>query len=408
MTALRLHRAAAILVVAAVCLLLFPPPVLAGVMTQLEIALAAFGASAALVLTSPRPVRTFVVPLPLAALLLFMAATVLWSITRTQTIHDIAIVAVLSAAAIMLVACARLSDLALGLVVAGLLVVGWSLVALAVGMPYVLSPVGAFTGIYGNRNALAYFVLQSAAAAVALSPLTTRGRAAKWAAVAILSITLVTTRSVTSIAALVGLLLIVLVVAFARRRAVLITMGAVVVAAAAVALLNLGRILEVLGKGDTINGRVPIWEALLPVIAQRPVQGYGWMLAWPRGSQASEAVSKALDGVVLFHAHNEVINWLVTTGVIGALLVIALYVVLIATGVRLLLRGNSAGLWILTGGAALVLRGLTEISETSPQGWFVLSILAAAMALALADDPKPFWKRLALPLPLPERPTAHD
>ena len=412
----RIHRAAVIVVVALACLALFPPPLLDGLVTQLEIALATFGASAVLVITSPRPVRRVILPLPLLAVLLVMGASVLWSIARSQTVHDVAIDAVLAAAAILLVSCAELDALAAGVVGAGLFVLLWSAVIFAIDPSSALNPVGAFTGVYGNRNALAYMSLQSAAAALGLRGRTTRGRIMQWASVAALSLTVVATRSLTSIAVLLMVLAVVAFLTFYKSRVIVISLGAVCVAAIVYASLNFGPILASLGKGTTLNGRLPIWNALFPVIAERPVLGYGWTLSWPTDGPPSASVTHRLNGVVLYHAHNEVLNWVVTTGIVGALLVLVLYASIIVTGARLLRRTDPMGWWLLIGGLTLLLRGLTEISETTPQGWFVLSILAAATAVKLVGETRPFWAVQARPIPLTsvtsesasERPTAHE
>ena len=295
-----------------------------------------------------------------------------------ESARDVLAFVVLALAALVLVQISSLNTLAIGVALSGLILLSWAVLLLVLAPETVFNSSGSLIAPYGNRNGLAYSLLQAVPAAFAMRLTFSAGRVVKWLSVVVLSTGVIATTSKTSLLVL-GMVVVIMVVvimvvvimvvggALRRRRIFGFLLAMTAVITLVLGSLNFGRLLDVFGKGASINGRVPMWEALLPLIGQRPLTGYGWSMSWPVGAPPSRAVQESLDGVVLFHAHNEILNWLITTGVIGCALVICIYGLLFWAGLRLFRESEFVGVsWILLGATVLFLRGFSDISETSP------------------------------------------
>jgi len=70
----------------------------------------------------------------------------------------------------------------------------------------------------------------------------------------------------------------------------------------------------------TLTGRIHIWQESLRMFAERPLFGYGY--ATTRTLFPSEFVTSSAKGEVPPHAHNIIVQSLVTTGIIGTLLLL--------------------------------------------------------------------------------------
>lgn len=125
----------------------------------------------------------------------------------------------------------------------------------------------------------------------------------------------------------------------------------------------------------SVNGRIEIWSATVDAIEVRPAQGYGVLageLVLPLASQAGDLP------ILVTHAHNMVLELVMTTGMIG----FALFVVAIVS----LLRSprapvdRSSGVLVL----AMLFSGITEAGFGRPS---VLYLLLAAVATERALQP---------------------
>jgi exopolysaccharide production protein ExoQ len=92
------------------------------------------------------------------------------------------------------------------------------------------------------------------------------------------------TRSATifvGIAVCAAVLVAVLAVRRARTRRALVatywTLAALVLAGATIVTVFREQLLALLGKSDTLTGRLGIWDAVIGLAQQRPVAGWGWI-----------------------------------------------------------------------------------------------------------------------------------
>jgi O-antigen ligase len=382
-----LQRCAPTIVVALACIAFAPPLAVDGRLSHLEYALLTLGVVLALALLRPTTVTRVPVPIFVVALLAVMGASTLWSYSRVDTVRDVLTFGVIALAALILVQISSLNALAIGVALSGLILLSWAGVLVLFGAESAFTSAGALLGPYGNRNGLAYALLQSVPAALAMRLTSRTGVVVKLGAVGALSVGIYATGSKTS---LIVLLVVVAIgagyVLLRWRRLFGLLYAACVVLVLIVGAWNFDSLLGFLGKSDTISGRIPMWAALIPLVVVRPLTGYGWSLSLPVGAPPSVAIQESLNGVVLYHAHNEVLNWLITTGIIGAACILGLYCFVLWAGIKIVRSSElRAASWISLAVIVLVLRGASDISETLPQGWFVLMIVGAAAAKYLTN-----------------------
>jgi O-antigen ligase len=329
------------------------------------------------------------VPTSIVALLLLMLSSGLWSVESWTTLRDAAAYCILAVVAWSLASTVGVRSVVLGIVVGGLSVLGFSIIALMVDPISALHFGSAgFQGIFGNRNTLGYVMAQALPAALVLHAKSGWGQVGKWGVVGSFVAATVATTSQTSLVVVCLTLFVWVTVMISRRwKPVVFAAIALSVVGLALIVLNLNAALALIGKDPLISGRVLIWQAVLEVFPQSPVVGFGWSRSWSPDSPQSSAVADST-GTVLFHAHNEVLNWLTTTGVVGAVLAVSVYGFVLWAGVRFERGGTEPErLWPLLAGIAIVIRGLAEISETNAQGWFVLMLVAFVIARHLTSSP---------------------
>lgn len=196
---------------------------------------------------------------------------------------------------------------------------------------------GKIQGIVGNSSLLAMIALlglivfgvQLAARSVS------RLSGTLWMLLAALIAAL--TRSATifvGIAVCAAVLGAVLAVRHARTRRTRIvtywTLAALVLAAAALVSLFSRQLLALLGKSDTLTGRLGIWDAVIGLAQQRPVVGWGWISYWaPWVAPFKNLVKRA--GVQQLHAHNAWLDVWLQLGILGVVVFAAL---VLLTGYR--------------------------------------------------------------------------
>jgi exopolysaccharide production protein ExoQ len=182
---------------------------------------------------------------------------------------------------------------------------------------------GKIQGLVGNSSLLGFvsllglivFALQFAAKTV------NRWSGAVWIALSLALIWM--TRSATITIALVVLIAVVTAVLLLRlsrtrgqRLGVYGLMALVVVSIPVIIFSFGGRILDLLGKSDTLTGRAGIWEAVIGLAQQHPVLGWGWVSYWiPWIEPFDDLVVRG--GVVQLHAHNAWLDMWMQLGIVG-------------------------------------------------------------------------------------------
>lgn len=238
---------------------------------------------------------------------------------------------------------------------------------------------GRIQGVVGNSSLLAFLALLGLIVfAVELlqsrrvgRTVFDRGRDTRlilWIVAAVA--TLLFTRSATITISVVLLALLVgaaLVVRHARRRALAYgVVGGLAAAGLVVAVVGRATWLELLGKSDTLTGRVGIWADVTALAQQRPVAGWGWVGYWAPWTEPFASLHFR-NGVRQLHAHNAWLDVWLQLGVIGLLVV------------GFLVLGTLARSWFLAVDPPVGTR-------RDATHWLPLLIMAALVIQSLAES----------------------
>jgi exopolysaccharide production protein ExoQ len=137
--------------------------------------------------------------------------------------------------------------------------------------------------------------------------------------------------------------------------------------------MNSKAILEILGRDNSLTGRLPLWAIVLDEIASQPVFGYGYGAFWTTGE--ADRV-RATIGWNAPNAHNGFLEILLGVGLIGAGFLLIGLLRSLTFAVRAVRSESAAGSWPLFFFIFNLLYSMTESSLLSAN--FILSILFVA------------------------------
>lgn len=149
-----------------------------------------------------------------------------------------------------------------------------------------------------------------------------------------------------------------------------------------VVLINRAEVFTFFGKTPDMTGRSTIWKLVLGLIAERPIQGWGWISHWMPGVEPFEGLV-VINKVPYYQAHNAYLDMWLQLGAIGLLLLLILvamtFVKLWRLGVR---HTNPLYLWPMLVFFGLLAQNLTESRMLLEIGWVLLVLMAVK-----ANDP---------------------
>lgn len=131
-----------------------------------------------------------------------------------------------------------------------------------------------------------------------------------------------------------------------------------------------------IGKSPDMTGRSDIWKAVLGLIGQRPIQGWGWISYWMPGVKPYEGLI-VRDNVTYYQAHNSYLDVWLQLGILGFALFVAMLVFLFIKLWRMAARHTSPlYLWPLLVFVALLVQNLTESRMIVELGWVLVVMFA--------------------------------
>ena len=152
---------------------------------------------------------------------------------------------------------------------------------------------------------------------------------------------------------------------------------------AIVVLINRAEVFTFFGKTPDMTGRSTIWKLVLGLIAERPIQGWGWISHWMPGVKPFEGLV-VINKVPYYQAHNAYLDMWLQLGGIGLLLLLLLismtFVKLWRLGVR---HTNPLYLWPMLVFFGVLAQNLTESRMLLENGWVLLVLMAVK-----ANDPE--------------------
>jgi exopolysaccharide production protein ExoQ len=199
---------------------------------------------------------------------------------------------------------------------------------------------GKIQGIVGNSSILA------AVAAVTLLvvgvQMAVRRIDRRWGAawVVVILLVLIGTRDATVTVALFVCAVVLAIVLIRRRlrsfgaRIALLGVTLVIgIGAISLALTHFSTFTGLLGKNDTLTGRTDIWNKVIGLAVQHPVEGWGWIGYWaPWVEPLGHLYEKY--GVYQLHAHDAWLDLWMQTGIIGLVLFALLFLITIVRAYR--------------------------------------------------------------------------
>lgn len=256
----------------------------------------------------------------------------------------------------------------------------------------------SFVGAFASKNQLGFFAsLGIVFSYVALFLLKER-RVWAIAAVAtgLLSVhCLLISQSATSVIAVAGTLALSVCVSVAlrlrrRMRLFVVFAGVGLALIGAYVALHMGAfdaVLGAFGKDTTLTGRTYLWSQGLAAARENPVLGRGYQAYWVEGFSDAERLWAEffITARTGFHFHSTYIETLVELGGVGALLMCALLVAVVAGHLARLLRGRGVLMAqiMLALAAMLVVRSFVEVDVITPYviGSFLLYYIAGVLAM---------------------------
>ncbi|GAB3030009.1 O-antigen ligase [Parafrigoribacterium mesophilum] len=261
---------------------------------------------------------------------------------------------------------------------------------------------GKIQGIVGNSSLLAMIALLGLIVFGVQLASRSVGRVSGTLWMLLAALIAAITRSATifvGIAVCAAVVVAVLAVRRARTRRALVatywTLAALVLAGAAIISVFREQLLALLGKSDTLTGRLGIWDAVIGLAQQRPIFGWGWISYWaPWAAPFKNLVKKA--GVQQLHAHNAWLDVWLQLGILGVVVFATLVVVTVSRASRMAVRMPSAHSDALTARTpraasaltllpillltALIVQSLAESRLIVEYGWLLLTLLAVKTA----------------------------
>lgn len=285
---------------------------------------------AMVVLAPPRRYERLVLTLPVVAYLGWWLLSYLWTFNQgafiLQSQKPLVLAAVLVAAVCYLPSTSFQRALVFGCYV----IIGFTVLYTGANPGEAMmndDGVPGWRGGFIHKNAMAPFMLVAVTTLVLFGRRSLVRHGAVGAAVALV----VLAQSVTALVVGASLLLAAWIVRSLRtvpvtfRWRILTALGALGLAAAALATQWLPSILVSFGKDPTLTSRTDIWAGVIDAIGRRPLTGYGVGGVWvDQASNVTKAIQRSLEFVV-FHSHNGFLEVALQLGLVG----LALFLVLL-------------------------------------------------------------------------------
>jgi exopolysaccharide production protein ExoQ len=329
-------------------------------------------------------------PLPFAVVL-FLAwclISLLWTVSASLTFRGLLATGLISLATSLLVGQLPRASVfwALRAALKTLVALSWLMYAAvpSLGREQVAYHRGALRGVFIQRNTAAFVltiaVLTFLAAWLLACQRRERLSNLGWTLASVA--TLLATQSGTGliVSSMSSILLFGLVRATRRGPGVvrtyllLVSFAATLLALASQTDLNV--LTGLLGRDSTLTGRTFIWATVEPYIEARPWLGYGWAALWTSDVFVTRQMW-ASAGFAFPHAHNSYLDLLAQVGIVGLVLVIAIFIATLIKLVRNLARiPHGSDAWALVVTIALLVYGSVEQSFMSYFGWMLVLVVA--------------------------------
>lgn len=332
-------------------------------------------------------IRAVQIDVTLMALAGLALTSTLWSADPPQTMKEAVILFTVTAYGTYLVLRFTLAEilelLARVFAVSGILNLGFIL-----ALPqYGISAEGLWDGVFFQKNSLGFASLLAIPILIVVGRSGPAWRHLYYLCVPVWFTLLIGSQSKTMLVATLGSCAFLLVYRTFRSRrtlrgAFLLALIALSTLTVAVATANIELLADWLDKDITLTGRVPLWQGLMPIIAEKPYLGYGYKAAFGGYFSPVHEVWVS-EGWEPTHAHNGILQTWLDLGLVGVVVLVFGYIR--ATTRALTMVSNSKGavmLWPLVYLSSALLISITESGVmNSREGWllYVIAVVSAGL-----------------------------
>ena len=126
-----------------------------------------------------------------------------------------------------------------------------------------------------------------------------------------------------------------------------------------------------------MSGRSVIWHAVAPLIAQRPLGGWGWFIGWPTDMEPFASLVIRPDGTPTNQAHNAYVEAALTTGFVGAAMITVAIVWTLYRVVKVAVAHIDDNLWDVIPAViiiAMFLQSFTESRLLFEGNWMIVVV----------------------------------
>lgn len=248
--------------------------------------------------------------------------------------------------------------------------------------------VGAWRGVFPQKNNLGQVMVLSTVAFLLLQPQRRSLQWIRWAGAALSAGLVVLSTSKTALTVLLAMLVLLPIFRTLRWHYTVAIPALItaVLAGGSVALFIFSRsekVLALLGKDPTLTGRTEMWELLIQMAGERPLLGYGYSAFWVRewGSPATR-VHEILQWETP-NAHNGFIDITLEIGLIGLGLFLVSFVFAFARAIRAVRTGRERYLiWPIAYLSFMLLYNVTESAIAGQHNVFwVLYVATVSSAI---------------------------
>lgn len=135
-------------------------------------------------------------------------------------------------------------------------------------------------------------------------------------------------------------------------------------------------VFDLLGKSPDMTGRTGIWEKVLQLAVQQPLEGWGWISHWVPGVEPYEGLV-VIDNVPYYQAHNAYLDMALQLGLTGLALFVGLLTITFISLWQLAVRHTSVlYLWPILIFVGVLVQNLTESRMLIEIGWAILVLFA--------------------------------
>lgn len=261
-----------------------------------------------------------------------------------------------------------------------------------VALPQFAIDNGLWDGVFFQKNSLGFAAMIGIPTLIVAGRTAARGRLVFYSTIPFLFALLLGSQSKTMLVSTIASVLLLFVYRTFRGRrtlrgAVILSLVTTSIFTAALATANITVLADWLDKDVSLTGRIPLWTDLLPLIAERPLQGWGYRAAFGGYFSPVHEVLVAADWAPT-HAHNALLQIWLEMGIIGVILFLVTFIRAMTRGLQVVnLMPGIVGLWPLMFLSSTLLISITESGISYSRTGWMLYVVAALTAAQISRSP---------------------